>query len=277
MPPKTIAVFLPDEAQAREIASSAIDLARHHDAHVVGVCVVPGLNFPTGVAVQIPQTVLDHARAEQLRVAERIEALFREALRREDVRGEWRVVDAHGGDLAETLLESARAADLILLRQPNSGGHDTGHLHESVIRGAGRPVLIVPPKGIGEGLHRCALIGWSPAREASRAAFDAAALLAPGAKVRLLHVGMPSERDLANGPMNALAEALDRHGFDVSVSHRSAKSRPITDVIEQEAFEHGADFIATGAFGHSRMYDFVVGAVSRDIIRRTVRPVLLSK
>ena len=44
-----------------------------------------------------------------------------------------------------------------------------------------------------------------------------------------------------------------------------------------EAFESGADMIVTGAFGHSRVYDFVIGAVTRDLLHNAELPVLYSK
>ena len=41
--------------------------------------------------------------------------------------------------------------------------------------------------------------------------------------------------------------------------------------------ERGADLIVTGAFGHSRLYDFVIGAVTLDLMKDAECPVLFSR
>ncbi len=35
--------------------------------------------------------------------------------------------------------------------------------------------------------------------------------------------------------------------------------------------------IAIGAFGHSRAYDFVIGAATRDLLRHSELPVMFSR
>ncbi|WP_422072845.1 universal stress protein [Tranquillimonas rosea] len=278
MKPKTIAIAFYEETGATELARAAAALAGHHGAHLLGLFVMPEIVRNAQLSIHVPPEVLHHARAEHVRVSEQIETQFNEAARREDVRSEWRHIDPDEDQtMADALLDSARAADLVLLGQPAPELRTAGQLHETVIRNVGRPVLIVPHREIGDGLHRSAVIGWSPTREATRAAFDTTGLLDAGARIRLLHVGRPDGRDLAEGPLNAMAEALARHGFDVTVSYREPHAEKIVDVIEHEAAEHGGDFIATGAFGHSRAYDFIIGAVSWDLMTTAERPVLFSK
>ena len=74
-----------------------------------------------------------------------------------------------------------------------------------------------------------------------------------------------------------MAAALDRHGFKAEVVQRSKSSAKVTEILEREALERGADLIVTGAFGHSRIYDFVIGAVTLDLMRTAKVPVLFSR
>ena len=74
-----------------------------------------------------------------------------------------------------------------------------------------------------------------------------------------------------------LSRALDRHGFKTEVVARTASRGQVAEELEEIAFEADADLIVTGAFGHSRLYDFVIGAVTLDLMRNSRLPVLFSR
>lgn len=130
--------------------------------------------------------------------------------------------------------------------------------------------LAAPPRRI--------VIGWADTREATRAAHDAMALAAPGAEITLvsLHaradevaVGLTGREDLA--------KALDRAGFGVTIAERPASREDRADALVHIAKETGAELLATGAFGHSQLYDLLIGAVTRDLLEQAPLPILLSR
>ncbi|HBB84454.1 MAG TPA: hypothetical protein DC031_14580, partial [Sulfitobacter sp.] len=51
----------------------------------------------------------------------------------------------------------------------------------------------------------------------------------------------------------------------------------VAAALSREAMERGADMVAVGAFGHSRAYDLVIGAATRDLLRHSEVPVLFSR
>ena len=59
--------------------------------------------------------------------------------------------------------------------------------------------------------------------------------------------------------------------------HRSIDGSDVATVLLREAFERGCDMVATGAFGHSGVYDFIIGAATRDLLQDARIPVLFSK
>ena len=59
---------------------------------------------------------------------------------------------------------------------------------------------------------------------------------------------------------------IDRTDDDISIG----------DMLENESFERGADLIVTGAFGHSKVYDFVIGATTTHLLESMTSPVLFS-
>ncbi len=274
---KTLAAAFMSVGKPDHLAREAAILARERDAHLLGVAVTSDPRYYSALGAYMSAEVIEHINRQQVRKAEALHGAFDAAVAAEGVRGEWRMLRCGVKTLTERILESGRSADMLLVARPEDRVHQIDDVHEQVIRMLGRPVLMLPPGATLGGLHRSALIGWSPTREASRAAFDALMLLEPGAAVTLLHVGPQSDNDLADGPMNDLAAGLARHGLSVTVTHRLPGEDGAGAVIQREAFEAGAGFIATGAFGHSRAYDFVLGAVTRQLLSQCTLPVLFSK
>ena len=73
-----------------------------------------------------------------------------------------------------------------------------------------------------------------------------------------------------------IAVCLDRHGVNVNLSHFKESDLAIGDELLNKASDCGADLIVSGAYGHSRMYDFMVGATTPHLMKHMTVPVLLS-
>jgi nucleotide-binding universal stress UspA family protein len=150
-------------------------------------------------------------------------------------------------------------------------------LQERVIKECGRPVLMIPRDYVAETLGENVLLGWSDTREATRAVHDLMGVASADAKVRVLRIGKSPQNTLADHAANDMALALARHGPQVEVVHRDQDGARVADILNHEAFEMGADMLATGAFGHSRAYDFVIGAATRAMLSGAKLPVMFSK
>ncbi|MDO8313171.1 MAG: universal stress protein, partial [Sideroxyarcus sp.] len=105
-------------------------------------------------------------------------------------------------------------------------------------------------------------------------AHDSLDLMAKAARVDIVHVG--SEGGVQADVCRDLAAKLDRHGATTEILQR-AVSESVGETLMQAAFERGSDLIVTGAFGHSRLFDFVIGAVTRTLLEQMQVPVLFSK
>ena len=277
MTARTLIAAFDLDREAEALARSASVLTRQIGGHLIGITTIHELQYHPSIHAHIPQEFAQQFREQQLSSVERIRSEFVAAATREDVTHEWRFGHGGGQPQADQLISHGRTADLVLLQRPTEKYHQSYELHEQLIRNVGRPVLLVPQKVEIARRPTSVVIGWSETREATRAAFDALALIEPGASITLLHVGDTRAHELAQGPINAMAAAFDRHGMKVTVSHRDAGRDRVSDVIQQEALETGAELIATGAFGHSRTYDLVIGAATRHLMYETRFPLLLSK
>ena len=50
----------------------------------------------------------------------------------------------------------------------------------------------------------------------------------------------------------------------------------IANVVQAEAHRLGADLIVAGAFGHSQMWEQVMGGVTCDLLAQMTLPILMS-
>ncbi|MEO1612521.1 MAG: universal stress protein, partial [Pseudomonadota bacterium] len=262
MPAKTILLYLGAPETAARTLKPAVALARRCGAHLIGLHVTEGIEVYAGVSVFAGaiDTEVVSAAAEARRAE--IKAAFDAAVVGEDFVAEWRHVEAGAHTASDRIIEHARAADLVVLGQarPNDPDRDAAAVVQRTIRKCGRPVLVVPYAGSFEEIGRKALIGWSPTREAARAAHDAIPLLEGGEAMILTAHSARDPNTLGVETAKELALNLARHGVKAEVVERTNDGIAVGDLLENESFERGADLIVTGAFGHSRVYDFVIGA-----------------
>ncbi len=55
-----------------------------------------------------------------------------------------------------------------------------------------------------------------------------------------------------------------------------ASSSSIGESIQPAALELGGDFLVMGAFGHSRLRDFILGGATGIVLQEPLLPVLMS-
>jgi nucleotide-binding universal stress UspA family protein len=176
-------------------------------------------------------------------------------------------------DVPAVLVEYARLRDLTILPVPASQDQWDA---EAVIFGSGRPTLILP-----EGPARkpftlgTVVLAWDFSRAAARAVSDALPILDLAKQVRVVTVVNEKAIDTRHSA-EALAKNLARHGINVMLEKEDAKGRRIGDVLQSYAASHDADLLVMGAYGHSRLREFVLGGATKDLLSKPPLPVLLS-
>ncbi|UWR21840.1 universal stress protein [Sulfitobacter sp. S190] len=279
MGPKTILVCLTTPDHAATLLRLAVPLARKHGAHLIGLHTIEALVVYPGIAMHIPESAFASFNKSQREEAEAIKDVFQQYTRAEDFVSEYRLVRAEASSASERMIESARAADLVIMahEDKNSDRFDQRHAQSQVIRESGRPVIVVPLDYDGPEIGSNFLLGWSDTREAARAAHDMLGLADEGAELTVLRVSKASKDALTDSDAIDMSEMFARHGLKTTLEHREPMGDSIADVLGTVAFEKGADLIVTGAFGHSRAYDFVIGATTYALLKDQKVPVLFSK
>jgi nucleotide-binding universal stress UspA family protein len=129
---------------------------------------------------------------------------------------------------------------------------------------AGRPVLIV---GAGvESLDlRSVVIAWKDTREARRALEDALPLLTRANRVTVIELAASADLRMAGSRTEDVAKWLARHGIAASArtdpSHGNDVGQ-LADIVR----ELDAGMLVGGAYGHTRLREWALGGVTRDLL-----------
>ncbi|MFM7611939.1 MAG: universal stress protein, partial [Alphaproteobacteria bacterium] len=154
---------------------------------------------------------------------------------------------------------------------------DSAGLLERVLFDSGRPVLAIPFAGNFKSIGKRVLVGWNASREATRALHDALPLIAK-AENTTVFLANPKRGLGAHGeePGADIARHLARHGLKVEVTKAVAEDVADSALLLNHASDMGADLLVMGAYGHSRLREFILGGVTRSLLREMTVPVLLS-
>lgn len=147
-------------------------------------------------------------------------------------------------------------------------------LAEAVLFGSGRPTLLVPEGKSLKQLDHIA-IAWDGSRVAARALADSRFLLERASKITVITV--TDEKPLKEADAGErLAKSLANAGLKANFSATLAEDCPIAETLQAHAGEVGADVLVMGAYGHSRLRDFVLGGATEGVLSELTIPVLLS-
>ena|SRR6516162_4770023 len=257
-------------------ADFAISLAAGFSAHIAGVAFIYEPIIPGDMLGGIPTDLIEVQREENRKTAEAAVDRFEAAAKAAAVSAETRVVDASLAGAADLFGRIARRFDMAVVGQARrEQGASEELLIEGALFGSGRPVVVVPyTQQEGLRLDRI-LICWDGSRPAARAIADAIPLLSRAKTVDIVVV--IGERD-KSGEITGrnMRRHLARHGIETEIKHITASGGVAQNAILAHAAETGATFIVMGGYGHSRLREFILGGVTRSILKSMPVPVLMS-
>ncbi len=176
------------------------------------------------------------------------------------------------GSLVDTLLELEEDIRLLVMgkqgESTNGANRHIGSHLETVIRTMHRPILVTP--------HQF--------REPERVmfAFDGSATTRKGIEMVAnspLFRGLSCHILMAGKDGAGLREHLDwaratlaRAGLDVTAEIREGDAISVSERYRQE---HGIDLLIMGAYGHSRIREFLVGSTTTSMLTNASLPVLV--
>ncbi|MFZ5608854.1 MAG: universal stress protein [Pseudomonadota bacterium] len=270
---KTILVHVDRDSANHKRCAAAFTLAERFGAHLIACHPVPPAN------VYVPSSLVPMSAADiipQLQdIARRTAARLREEFARQAPKAGpgWEWVE-ETGEPSAVLTDRARLADLTLVSlAPASPKVDdpTGLAGDLAIAG-GLPVLALPTGGKTPAKDKPVLVAWNGSMEAARAIRASLGFLQQACEVVVLEVG---EEKPATLPAAELGPYLARHGLKVS-ARRDEPDETVGETILKVAHAVGAEMIVMGAYGHSRLREFVFGGVTRFLLHQNAMPIFVT-
>lgn len=252
----------------------ACELADRFKSKVIGVTAgMPAV--PIHADGMIASSVLEVDYQQLTEAISRCEAHFRSALRGFGSSLEWRSDVTNPGDF---LAAEARAADLLIVgRSENHAFLDQHQLLNigDVVMRAGRPVLVVPPRGTSLALDRV-IVAWKDTAESRKAISAALPLLRRTKELTLIEIASDArDRDAAEARLADVARWLQRH--NIAASPRvEISAGDVGSQLDAIASEARVDVIVAGAYGHTRLREWIFGGVTRHLLQRSSACTLLT-
>jgi nucleotide-binding universal stress UspA family protein len=259
----TLLVYVNADHVSKQLVGVAADLADRFSAKLIGVSALAVMPPVVASGVVVVDNATEFDIAQMKAKLEWAGEQFR-AVVGGDRQAEWRSFLKLP---AETLITEARCADLIVVEKSKAPwdihrAADNG----SAILGAGRPVLVVPTAVKALAADHI-VVGWKDTREARRAILDALPFLHEARRVTIVEI---SETDRMGAPRHYADDVvryLARHRIkaEARVEARLLGSTA-ADQIMGLALDEGADLLVTGAYGHSRLNEWIFGGMTRDLL-----------
>ena len=267
---RSILLHVYDDTGLESRMQAAFDLARTFDGHVTCLHSTPFEDYLRSdplAAAYLPVEVSTRMQ----RLNEAFQARIEERLRVEGVNWAW----VHRDDLpSSSLARVSILSDVVVVI----------HAGPAVFKDEPRPLAAAvatqgraPVLAVGEGLDclkldRPIVIAWNGSPEAAAAMRAALPLLGLARNVQLVEI----EKRITPYPPDLAARYLARHGIEAEIVQREPVDGSVGKAIERAAFDIDAGMIVMGAYGHSRLREFLLGGVTRELLGECGLPLLLS-
>jgi len=175
---------------------------------------------------------------------------------------------------AENILAvKGRLADAIVMaRTDHNAGY--GNVANGALFDSGQPVILVPSGATSPHFNGNVLIAWNGSREAARAISCSLPHLKQG-KISILTV---QDNDSETFPLSPedLAQYLRRHGVELNIIAQQDRKTTAPAYILETAKSIDAGMIVMGAWGHSRIREYILGGVTDFMLHNADLPVFMA-
>jgi nucleotide-binding universal stress UspA family protein len=265
-----------DGSAADEVRLAAVnDIAELFDSQVIGLF----LNIlPVVIAAE---DGIGAARAAELLQAAReagdkVEARLRERLNRLQKPVELRRFDILSDAAENVVAREARAADTFVALRPNGAPQEPEHLVESVLFGSGRHLFLVPNRRPTKTAFKRIMLAWNGSRESARALAEALPYLHNAAEAAVVVVDdePPLEARAILG--SDAVKHLKHHAVNADLHRVRMRDNDVGMTLIAEARRLKADLIVMGAYGHSRVREWLLGGATYTLLHKAPIPLLIA-
>jgi nucleotide-binding universal stress UspA family protein len=271
--PRTLLLHVDDTARLATRVAIAVELANRFEAQVdAHYASLPSLlaspGFGDAVDVAEMAVRLDEERQARARAAfEKIGAGSQ--------RLHWLDVDADV-DAFESLRRHAVCSDLTIVGQSKATGVGLARdqplrLVPDLLERSGRPALVIPFAGPVESIGHRIVVAWKQTAGSARALAAAVPWMRQARSVDVLTFGKDAGAELAG-----VGRYLAGHKIEASLRPWPSAEKDVGERLLSEVADRQGDLLVMGCYGHSRVHEWVLGGVTRTILRSMTVPVLMT-
>ena len=271
---KDILLHIDTSDRGSSVSDFALSLATEMGAHLTAAGIVLEIVPPASFMGEYPYDIMAEA-IEQARQS--AEQNYRKiaAAAPPTVQTELVMIQAISGQAREDFGRLARHFDIAVAGQGgDEGGSDDELMVEGALFSSGRPVFVVPNIHKGPAKLGKAMVCWDGGLPSARAVAGSIDILKRAGKVEVVSI---AGRNLPNEELPGfnITRHLTRHGISATLKKLPA-AQDIGATLLSYAADSGADYMVMGAYGHSRLREFVLGGTTRTILGSMTIPVLMA-
>ncbi len=269
---KNILVHVTETAQSKLRLETAVALCVAHDAHLTGLAVRAVPELPPYSVGPIPDIILEPFEAQQNAAIAAASNLFTSTVQRAGWtdRSSWTITEGNATDIVGIF---ARCADLTVTGQDVSDEDQWEISTIDLVLRSGRPVLVTPHGIESAPVGKRVVVAWNASRESARAISDAMPLLETADSVDILTVAPDASGEI---PGADIARHLAQHGVAANLKLLGDMGGETGSALLNYVSDTDADLLVMGAYGHSRLREYVFGGVTRHVLEAMQTPVLMS-
>ena len=176
----------------------------------------------------------------------------------------------------EFVAREARAADLVIIGRDRKSQDPFRYTDSgAMVLRTGRPVLVVPP-GIQSLTAKRVVIAWKDTREARRAVQDALPFLLGAKEVLIVEVTETGSVEDSMHRLKDVGRYLSRHGVTALAEWVRPIEGTASNALLRVVEEQSIDLIVSGAYGHTRLGEWIFGGMTQDLLTQSPVCCLLS-
>lgn len=250
------------------VVQAGLALASRLTAYATGLNIVEVL--PSTMAMPDVLTVLETTERE----ARQCDAWWMNQCQRHAVQGRWEVIR---GIYVPVLARRSCMADITVSRLPGHGGGYPVGMDQltRVLLTAACPMLLIPATWETMPARPRILVAWNSTQESMHALRAAVPFLRGAERVKLIDGARDELPGVAPPPL-PLRDWLTRQGIALHAEQRFPPSTSMGEALLEQAHAMRADLLVMGAWGHSRVGEWILGGTTRHVLQHARLPVLLA-
>ena len=267
---KDVLVYVDNDSDCAERVVQAAALCKANGAYLSGAYTIQKMVMPAYVGAYIPANVIESREEETAAQCNAAKTLYEEKVTAAGVEHSFHVIE---GEVEGILSTDSRYADLVIIPQRRDDMFDLNPYYElpDVLLGSAAPVLMLPSgASLAQPVER-ALLAWDGKRESARAL--SAALPGLLGEVKKVDVVTVSSEGVEAAD---IAVHIRRHGIEAEVHVFDESRSDAGRIILEQAGKLDSQLLVMGAYGHSRLREWVLGGATKHVISNAELPVFFA-